>query len=202
MYEVAEDHGYPDISHLWIGGGHMLNQLGESADLIRTVFTGVAVLVSFSSLTFSWLSWRQTHRPIVCCVVKTHSGGNSAVTYDLVVRNTGDRPATNIRLSIVEADLLSIVAEDVDRDVDMNRTLSSVLRCFDRKMMIPVLENGESVSNGFGYSKGDCGSFWKYGSYLPIRIDYKDLNGRKFSSRQQLRIWDSDGFAGGYWSEV
>ena len=57
----------------------------------------VALVVSLSSLLISFDIWKRAFRPIMAPVaVKTHSGGNVAIMYDLVVMNSGTIPAKNV----------------------------------------------------------------------------------------------------------
>lgn len=72
---------------------------------------------------------------------------------------------------------------------------------FTDRGVIPILENGRSASNGFGYlQKGDNQVDWKRLSRLNVGISYQDLDGRKYKHANPLLIADDRGFAGS-WSE-
>lgn len=65
---------------------------------ISYVLSTWAILVAMVSLLVSFQLWRKTNRPVVSAAVVTHSGGNIAILYNLIVYNSGNRPATNTRL--------------------------------------------------------------------------------------------------------
>jgi hypothetical protein len=168
----------------------------------KTIFSAGAIGVSLVSLLFARRSWLQTNRPIVSATVETFSGGNRAITYNLVVSNTGNRPAVNVRLFVNEIELnaaMSFDSKNCDESgkVDYN----NILRCFSEKGEIALLRNGADVSNSFAYTSGNGKSFWIYDARIPIIIKYFDLEGRKYNASQKLIVKDSEGFAGGMWSK-
>src|SRR4051812_28354436 len=63
-------------------------------------FSTAALVVSLISFYFARKSWRESNRPLVVARIVTHSGGNVGTTLDLLVENTGNRPAKNIRLTV------------------------------------------------------------------------------------------------------
>ena len=155
------------------------------------VIAVVATIGQFITLRL----WRKTNRPIVSAIVETHAGGNISVMYNLVVVNSGNRPATEIRLKTKE-DILSYTHEQNSE----SNFMTSIYSCFHENAMIPLLLNGESTKNSFGFTKNpENKRGWIYGSSFPIQIVYKDLDGRKYRSKVNLVIRYSKAFAGTEW---
>jgi hypothetical protein len=157
---------------------------------------GAALIVSIISFYFSIKSWRESNRPLI--TVRTTSfgsGGNVGIPLSLVVENTGNRPAKNVRLTVENNALnTALVAE-------LGDTLRKhVERCFSDDGVIPVLANGRSVSNGFGFLSADDPT-WKVQSRFEINVSYQDLDGRRYTHTNPLLIADDAGFAGGHWGD-
>lgn len=166
----------------------------------KTILSILAFVLSLVSFWFSRRSWFQSNRPIVTAAVETHIGGNESIAYNLAVSNTGNRPATNVRIRVRDNDVEMCVAEWVKHNKESDSIYSAVMRCFSDDGEIPLLLNGKTMINSFGYTRGDQKTFWRYGASLPIKIKYCDLDGRKYQSKQTIRVKDSAGFAGGIWS--
>lgn len=129
----------------------------------------IALFISAISLiTAIWFASR-TFRPIVTVAVKTRSGSNSAITYDLVVLNSGSIPARDIRLV---ADVKSIEAALANVE-QFKEARKSGLACFDDACSIPILQNGSKTSCYFGTTSTNDTGFWKYGATIPVRVHYK-----------------------------
>jgi hypothetical protein len=137
-------------------------------DVTRTFFTGVSLVLSVISLWFSRMSWLQANRPIVSAMVKTNSGGNVATIYDLVIFNTGNRPAIEISLKANDAELDAALVANPHNLVEL---VEVVRKCFAPSSMIPLLINGGSTSNSFGLTGRE--STWHYGSSFSIEISYR-----------------------------
>jgi len=155
-----------------------------------------ALIVSILSYYFAVRSWRESYRPIVTARVTTHSSGNIGAALNLLVENTGTRPARNIRLTVDEA----VLNEAFDPN-HANRYREGVRACFSEKFVIPVLANGATVSNSFGLVSRNEQNTWKWHSRVPVRITYEDLSGRKFTHDLDLFIANNEGFASGAWHE-
>ncbi|MEL7630298.1 hypothetical protein AAGW04_15040 [Pectobacterium aroidearum] len=168
-----------------------------SPDDWKTILSVLALVLSVFSFLFTRRSWFQSNRPIVSAAVETHDGGNESIAYNLVLSNTGNRPATNVRIRVKESDIDACLSEWVRSQKVKNAIYSGVMRCFSDDGEIPLLLNGKSMKNSFGYTRGDQQTFWHYGASLPVEIEYCDLDARKYKSKQMIRIKDSDGFAGG-----
>lgn len=164
---------------------------------IKTIISILAIGISLASLYFARRSWMQSNRPIITAFIATHAAGNVAAVFDLVVANTGNRPATNVRLSAKPEDIEKLIhpsAEEIQR--------KSIHACFDSASKIAVLKNGEELTTAFGSvshatSKDQC---LNYGSEITIEITYKDLEGRKYKSILPLRVYAREGFGGGTWN--
>ena len=164
-------------------------------DIGSVIVATAALIVSMISFYFSVRSWRESNRALI--TVRTTSlgnGGNVGIPLSILVENTGNRPAKNIRLSIDEGALNAVLAADRE---DVLR--KEVHRCFSERGKIPVLANGRSVLNGFGWLSDDGRATWTHGVELEVSVSYEDLDGRKYTNRIPLMIADDEGFAGSIW---
>ena len=161
-----------------------------------TFFVSLAALtISVLSFSFGLISWRETYRPIVTARVATYAQGNQGIFLNLLVENTGSRPACNVQLLVDETTLTA--ALDPSLDV---KGQEEIRGCFSPKFTIPVLANGASTSNAFGMLAwpGTLNvklNAWVWHSRMPVEVRYLDLRGRKFSHRLDLFVADSSGFA-------
>lgn len=185
----------PVIPNVW---SHNVSWL--SPDDWKTIVAALALGVSLISLWFARRSWLQTNRPIVSAAVETHAGGNESIAYNLAVSNTGNRPAINVRLCVNTKAIEECMAPWVEKMRGPSTTYAQVMRCFSEDGEIPLLINGKTMTNSFAYTRGDNGTFWRYGASLRISISYGDLDGRHYCTSQVIRIKDSAAFAGGMWS--
>ncbi|MGO9118977.1 MAG: hypothetical protein ACLQPD_15385 [Desulfomonilaceae bacterium] len=156
----------------------------------------IALGISGISLYWAFKSWKETHRPLITARVTTHDAGNVATMLNLVVSNTGNRPAKNVILTVNRNDLASALfagSEDpLRRDVE---------HCFSD--LIAVIPNGSSVSNSFGcFSANDRDRTWREPIVINITIKYEDLDGRTYENDQPLRVRGGadEAFAGGSWN--
>ncbi|WP_412517318.1 hypothetical protein [Shewanella algae] len=165
----------------------------------NVINTGVAVLALFLSV-FSYLftrrSWFENNRPIITAEIKTHSAGSMAITYNILVHNTGNRPAADVLLTTNEESIKRLLAESSTPAV-----AKEIRSIFSDAGEIALLHSGETVSNGFGHTSGGDNSPLNYGVKLPIRITYRGLSGKKYKTKQNLILKDSECFAGSGWGE-
>ena len=153
-----------------------------------------ALAVSVLSFYFARKSWRESNRPLI--TVRTTSfgdGGNVGIPLSLLVENTGNRPAKNIRLMVADGVLdaaLAVPPSDVLR--------KRVESCFTDAAVIPVLANGRSTSNGFGFLSADKPT-WKMHTRFEINVTYQDLDDTQYKHKIPLLIADDAGFAGSHW---
>lgn len=180
------------------------------SDQFRNIASLVSIAISVVSLYFSRKSWADTYRPIVTARVTTNTSGNIATTLNLIVENFGNRPAKNIKLSVdfnkLESALLK-ASDSIDRKL--------IERCFADETIIPLLANGQSISNSFGclniqyktsgiFEKFPDATYsqqsdWKPNARLDIQINYEDLNGKSYQDRMPILIANDQAFAGGAW---
>jgi hypothetical protein len=167
-------------------------------DTVSLWLSSVAIIIAVLSLLFSVLSWRESNRPIVTARVTTAAGDlagyGTGAALNLLVENTGNRPARNIKLSVIEKTLRAAfdpAISDVDRE--------DIQACFSTKFVIPVLANNQSTSNAFGFLGHDSNNTWKLHSRFPVTISYEDLDGRCFRHTLHLLVADNAGFASSHW---
>jgi len=164
---------------------------------IKTIISILAIGISLASLYFARRSWMQSNRPIVTAFIATRASGNVAAVFDLVVANTGNRPATNVRITAKPEDiekLIHLKAKEEQR--------KSIHDCFDNESKIAILKNGEELSTAFGsvsHATSKDQSL-NYGAEISIEITYNDLEGRKYKSILPLRVYAREGFGGATWN--
>lgn len=168
-----------------------------SGDEVRTAISFAAFAVSLASVYFSRRSWFQSNRPIVVAFVAEQHTGNVASAFKLVVSNTGNRPATNVRLRASSEDISNLVKPAV-----CSKRKDAIGGCFSDSAMIPVLRNGEELSTAFGAftPNSSDGDWLNYGVQIKIKIEYSDLDGRNYRSTLPLKIYVREGFGGSVWS--
>lgn len=151
-----------------------------------------SALIALLSLSFAVYSWRQAQRPLVFARVTTEAGGNSGIALNLLVENTGNRPARDIQLIAREADVRAASSQ--------SSIPTDAQRCFFNGVSIPVLGNGRSTSNAF-WHLGQPDS-WRPGAEIPVTLRYRDLSGRRFSNKVRLLLADDAGFAQTFWDKA
>lgn len=159
---------------------------------VAILISMISVLVATSSFFFAIFSWAETNRPLVTARVTTHSGGNLAIALDVLLENTGNRPAFDIQLSAK--------TEDVKRAMlDPQAPIpTDVERTFFSGVCVPVLANGCSITNSFGSVGQEA--IWRAGAKLPATVRYRGLGGRRYVEPCTLLLADDAGFAQVYWS--
>lgn len=156
-----------------------------------------ALVISVVSYWFSRKSWMESNRPIVTASVRTVSTGNLATALQLVVVNSGNRPAQQVQLSVTKQDLASALVPDADPTY-----LEGIQRCFSPDGMIPVLLNGASEQNAFGVISPGPDACWRDNALLSIGVQYTDMGTqRRFRHRIILRIAENTAFARSNWAD-
>lgn len=157
---------------------------------LRTVVSALALVVSLFAIWMTRRYWLKANRPIVAAMVRSQAG-NLATAYDLVVMNVGSRPAVDIHIDCDhEALNRALVDSERGKHVDYIRD------CFGAEAIHPFLSHGESAKAAFGWIKGKKEeSTWHFRSKIPIMIAYRDLEGGRYTSRQDLMILNSDSYA-------
>lgn len=157
--------------------------------------------ISCLALWISHRNWLRSNCPIVVACIETATAQDEAfIACNLVVVNTGNRPAVNVRLYCEDSDLEQCIQPGPHAGKKPGSTWTHVKKCFHEDAEIPVLLNGKSVSNSFGFTGVNQQSFWKYNSRLKITLRYADLDGTNYRKELILLIKDSVAFAGGMWS--
>jgi hypothetical protein len=165
--------------------------IGPCALLIINAFS---ILVAIAALVFSMYSWREANRPFVSAHVSSHASGNFAIALDLIIENTGNQPAVDVRLTAQLADVQRVLPEHLNGAMP-----EDAQRCFFSDVTVPLLANGRTISNAFGCLAENSDATWQQGSQLPITITYKNLKGRRFKEKLTLLLADDTGFAQTSW---
>jgi hypothetical protein len=168
-------------------------------DEIRTAFSVIAVIVSSFSLYFTRRFWLQTYRPIITAEIVENSSGVGAALFDLIVHNSGSRPAINIKLCAKK--------ENIEKILSKNATLENkdrVIEVFAPSNKIALLLNGKEAKTAF-FSFCNISDhnldILEYESELPICIYYEDIESRKYKSKITLFIRGVNGFSGSIWND-
>jgi hypothetical protein len=162
-------------------------------DLVTLIVATAALIISLLSYYFSKKSWEESNRPIVTARVNSFDGGELGTALNILIENTGNRPAKNVKLTAKPEDLALVL---VDKTDDPLR--KGVEKVFTDRGVIPILANGKSVTNDFGWLSGDSESTWKGDRRFTIQVNYEDLDGRKYEHANPLHLADDKGFAAGF----
>jgi hypothetical protein len=160
---------------------------------IGIVVAAASLLVAVSSLTLTWRLWRKTNRPILTAWIASVASGNEGIALNIVLENSGNRPAKDIRLVATEKQVLA--ALDQSHETNMP---GDARRCFFGSKQISVLANGKRITNAFGYL-GDKPGAWRSGAVIPLAIEYKGLESERYRAKMNLILVDNDGFAQSSW---
>jgi hypothetical protein len=153
-----------------------------------------ALVVSLLSLAFAVRAHNHSHRPLVTARITAHDGGNVAISLDLLVENSGNRPALDVFIRAEQDDLKAVMSNpDQALPTDVVRVLSGTVA-------IPVLANGRIATNSFGWLGGK--SPWKAGSVLPITVSYRGLGRQRYVESMTLLLADDAGFAQSFWGNA
>lgn len=149
----------------------------------------LSFLFSVISLYFNYGLWRKVNRPIVTARISSNKVNSPAI--NLLVENTGNMPAKNIKIIANKDDVLSCLNGEKIPD-DVNEVLF-------KDTFIPVLANGKIATTGFWAfgSKAfkENSDRWQSGSILPITIECYSFEGRKFIEKSELRFAPDNAFA-------
>jgi hypothetical protein len=167
----------------------------EPQALITLTISGIALLVSILSVSFAVFSWREAHRPIVIARVTSVASGNVATTLQLLVENTGNRPARDIALTCEEIALDAVLDPKVRAQPP-----EDVEQVFASDTVVPVLENGRAITCAFGLFSAQDQSTWVPNSRLPIVSSHRSLGRRRFKESMTLLLADAHSFTGLQWS--
>jgi hypothetical protein len=164
---------------------------------IQLVFGAFALAFSLISLIFTRVNWVQSNRPIVVAYIAEHHAGNEAATFNLVLANTGSRPAVRVRIVASHENIRALLAPNVEE-----ARFKMIESIFLHASEVPLLENGQRLETSFGAYLPRTDSPWlNYGAQTDILITYDDLEGRSFKSALPVRVYARDGFGGGVWGD-
>ena len=167
-----------------------------TGDDIRTLISVSALVASVLSLYFTRRFWLQSNRPIVTVFVDENSSGNMSTTFNLVLSNTGNRPATNVRINATGEMISKLIGEGASQEM-----IESINFCFSPESFVAILRNGEELTTAFGsYGVEKKSQLLNYGAVIQIAILYDDLDGRAYISQMPLKIFARHGFGGAIWS--
>ncbi len=171
--------------------------MGQSALSWNLAIAVAAFIASLASLYFTRVNWIQSNRPVVTAFVTEHRAGNVAATFNLVLANTGTRPAVRVQLVASPETVKKLLEHDAaEKHVQMIQSV------FEPKSEVALLRNGEELTTSFGAFTPDGSAGWlNYGAEVDIEVRYQDLDGRSFVSKQPLKVYARDGFGGGSWDD-
>ncbi len=168
-------------------------------ELASIILSILSLMIAISAVVVARLSWLQANRPIITVKITNHASGNVGTTLNILVENTGNRPAKNIRLRAAKSIIESFFAENSAVDKVWR---DHIMRVFCKCSIIPILANGKSITNSFGIlSNNSEDTTWKKPFRVEIEVEYEGLDGRKFRNWNPLNIASDDGFAGGSWKK-
>lgn len=170
-----------------------------SSDELKTALAVAALVISLVSLYFTKRNWIQSNRPIVTAFITEHHAGNMAATFNLLIANTGNRPAVRVRMHASPEAIRRLLEENAP-----SKHIKMIESNFLKSSEIPLLRNGEELITSFGaFTNNSHDEPWlRYGSETEISITYQDLEGRRFESKQPLKVYAREGFGGGVWNDT
>jgi hypothetical protein len=173
-------------------------EFSATVALFAAVVSAVGALIAFASVFITRKNWRDSNRPVVSAYVDEESGGDGITVFNLYLKNTGTRPATAIQLHASEKDIERIIAEQAEP-----KRRQHIKAVFSQKSRLAILHPEETLVTSFGLASARPNEHWlKYGEELPARVTYRDLEGRKYSSKLFIRIRPREGFGGGVWKNA
>jgi len=111
----------------------IINAFNTLQPLATEIIALVAVLGIFNTRSL----WKQTNRPIVSAFVETNSSGNIATMFNLIIANTGNRPAIDVKLTIDNKEEFTECIENSEHIM-----IKSIFRCFEdeakKQSLIPL----------------------------------------------------------------
>lgn len=129
-----------------------------------------SMLVAIFSIYFTVRLWRKTNHPLVTARISTHSGGNINAMLDILIENSGTRPAFDVQLRARDADVRAAMLRSDEGDLP-----TEAKRVFFSDVVVPVLPNGSVLSNSFGCLGQD--GVWRPGARIPLKVLYRGMEG-------------------------
>ncbi len=140
---------------------------------LRTIISITALLISFWSAYVVRKLWYQTHRPVISAFVQKFDDGVGYILFNLVIFNSGNRPATDITFKINEKDIEKITVEKTTE-----RSKNKIKSIFQAKIQL-LLPDKKATTMFYGYSNTPDeleGTILKFGSQMPISINSDIVN--------------------------
>ena len=174
--------------------GNLVAALGPPSTRIRYAIKSHG---TFPKNTPDPVRYQKLNRPFITAKVTTRAEGNIASALDITVHNSGTSPAKNIKLSVNDSELKAAFSNET-----CDPLKNSIINCFSVKGMIPVLENGQFVTNSFGlFYRDPKKSTWKNDIILNIDISCLDLDGNEYNHKIPLKLASDIGFAASQWGK-
>ena len=107
----------------------------------------VAISISLISLYFTRVNWLQSNRPIVTAFITEHHAGNQGATFNLVLANTGNRPAVRVQLLATENNIRQLVEPGIS-----SNHFDHIAQNFSKSSEVPLLRNGEELKLRLAHS--------------------------------------------------
>lgn len=166
-------------------------------DDIRTFISIAALVASVISLYFTRRFWLQSNRPIVTAFVDEHHSGNTTTKFNLVISNTGKRPAVNVKIHAEPSMISRLFGDGITAEMT-----EAITHCFSDEGAVALLRNGEELTTAFGsYGVDKKSQLLNYGAQIPIALTYQDLDGRSYKALMPLKIFVRHGFGGAVWGK-
>lgn len=161
-------------------------------------YAGRSIRVAQAALDESRKTFEEAHRPVVTAFLDDQITGNVASAYRLVIANTGNRPALEVRLDASAEDLAGLVNEPT-----AIQSLPGVASTFSEQALISILRDGEELFTSFGAVKAGQEPSLRYNGRAQITITYQDLRGRRYAEHIPLIVRArKGGFGGGQWGST
>lgn len=165
---------------------------------MEAFFSVSALIISLISLLITIWLWRESNRPVVSARIKTHKGGNVSILYNIELINCGTRPAKDVRIFIEQQELDGAILPEARVKNSFEEEFLHVKKCFEERAAVPILLNGETISNAFGHTSIER-PFWRPGATMQIKVYYMGLEGQRYESSITIKIDDTAGFAGAFY---
>lgn len=172
--------------------------LNEIGDFLAGFVSPVAFIWLVAGYYQQAKSWLQSNRPIVSVFLDLNVG-NVSSTCNLVVENTGNRPAVNVVFFASPNEIHKLFSNTAAQS-----QLDDIKRIFDQeKTVIPLLREGEQLSTAFGAIAKNNPQFdcLQENSSASIKVMYKDLEGRKYNGVFILKVSERKNFSGLGWAK-
>lgn len=97
----------------------------------------ISLIISILSFMMSFVFWKRQFRPIITISVKTVKSGNIGIAFSLKVLNSGSIPAKNVKISIDEKQISSVLLALAHRKKIKSAGFVQLMQT------IIILQNGE-----------------------------------------------------------